>query len=92
MLDRYGMVERRGRLRRRAEGAACLSVVIPTNCGALTTKASFSRFLLACEAPVSTQQDYAFIVFERLLQKRGPAANIRTVKAFPSLRLIPCST
>lgn len=47
-------------------------------CFPLTVTDHASRFLLTCEALSSTQEDYAFAVFERLFRERGLPANIRS--------------
>jgi transposase InsO family protein len=88
-------VERRGRVRRRAQGTP-LSLGQTLNelwctdykgefllgnqhyCFPLTVTDHASRFLLTCEALSSTQEDYAFAVFERLFRERGLPANIRS--------------
>src|SRR5689334_8972188 len=41
VLDRYGLVERRGRVRRRAQGTALSLGQSPNHSGAPTTKANF---------------------------------------------------
>jgi transposase InsO family protein len=41
VLDRHGLVERRGRLRRRAQGTALSLGQHPNNCGARITKGEF---------------------------------------------------
>jgi putative transposase len=100
VLDRYGLVERRGRTRRRAQGTALSLGQHPNElwctdsqgefllgnrqyCDPLTVPAHASRSLLCCEALSSTQEDYAFTVFERLFQERGLPANIRSDNGVP---------
>jgi hypothetical protein len=94
VLDRHGLVERRGRLRHRAQETA-LSVGINPNdlwctdykgefllgnhkyCYPLKVTDHASRYLLACEALSSTKEDYAFLVFERLLASTEAAQIFR---------------
>jgi putative transposase len=52
-------------------------------CYPLTVTDHASRFLLACEALASTQETYAFTVFERLFQEHGLPANIRSDNGIP---------
>jgi transposase InsO family protein len=52
-------------------------------CYPLTVTDYASRFLLACEALSSTQETYAFTVFERLCKERGLPTNIRTDNGIP---------
>jgi len=40
VLDRYGLVERRGRVRRRAQGTALSPANVPMSCGVRITRAS----------------------------------------------------
>jgi len=100
VLDRHGLVERRGRVRHRAQGTA-LSVGQRPNelwctdykgefllgnhhyCYPLTVTDHASRYLLTCEALSSTREDYAFTVFDRLLEERGLPANIRSDNGVP---------
>jgi putative transposase len=70
VLDRHGLVERRGRVRRQY-------------CYPLTVTDHASRFLFTCEALSSTREDYAFTVFERLFKERGLPANIRSDNGVP---------
>jgi len=89
VLDRHGLVERRGRRRRRAHGTALSLGHRPNDlwctdykgefllanhryCYPLTVTDHASRFLLACEALASTQETFAFSVFERLFKEHGP--------------------
>ena len=52
-------------------------------CYPLTVTDHASRFLLICEALSSTQETYAFTVFERLFQEYGLPANIRSDNGIP---------
>jgi putative transposase len=52
-------------------------------CYPLTVTDHASRFLLACEALASTQETYAFTVFERLFHEHGLPANIRSDNGIP---------
>jgi len=96
VLDRHGLVERRGR----AQGTALSLGQRPNElwcsdykgefllgnhqyCYPLTVTDHASRFLLTCEALSSTRGDYAFAVFERLFQERGLPANIRSDNGVP---------
>jgi putative transposase len=99
VLDRSGLVERRG-LRRRAQGTPLSLGQRPNElwctdykgefllanrqyCYPLTVTDHASRFLLTCEALSSTREDYAFPVFERLFKERGLPANIRSDNGVP---------
>ena len=64
-------------------GARSLSPGRPHSCYPLTVTDHASRFLLTCEALSSTQEQYAFTVFERLFQERGLPANIRSDNGVP---------
>ena len=52
-------------------------------CYPLTITDHASRFLLACEALPSTQETYAFTVFERLFKEHGLPTNIRSDNGVP---------
>jgi putative transposase len=100
VLDRHGLVERRGRRRRRAQGTPLSLGHRPNDvwctdykgefllgnhhyCYPLTVTDHASRFLLACEALSSTQETYAFPVFERLFHEYGLPASIRSDNGIP---------
>jgi transposase InsO family protein len=100
VLDRYGLVERRGRVRRRAHGTAPSLGQQPNElwctdykgefllgnhqyCYPLTVTDHASRYLLSCEALSSTEEEYAFTVFERLFKERGLPPNIRSDNGVP---------
>ncbi len=100
VLDRHGLVARRGRIRRRAQGTSLSLGQRPNDlwctdykgefllgnhhyCYPLTVTDHATRFLLACEALSSTQETYAFTVFERLFKERGLPANIRSDNGVP---------
>jgi hypothetical protein len=67
------LVERRGRVRRRAQGTPL----------SLTVTDHASRYLQTCEALSSLKGDYAFTVFERLFKERGLPAHIRSDNGVP---------
>src|SRR5215472_828258 len=52
-------------------------------CYPLTVTDHASRYLLACEALSSTQEQYAFTLFERVFKERGLPANIRSDNGVP---------
>jgi len=98
VLDRHGLVERRGR--RRAQGTLLISGAAaqpalvyglqkrvlagqPPILYPLTVTDHASRFLLTCEALSSTRENYAFTGVERLFQERGLPANIRSDNRVP---------
>jgi transposase InsO family protein len=98
VLDRYALVERRGR--RRAQGTPLSLGEQPNElwctdykgefllgnrqyCYPLTVTDHASRFLLTCEALSSTREDFAFTVLERLFKERGLPANIRSDNGVP---------
>ena len=100
VLDRHGLVARRGRVRRRAQGTPLSRGHGPNDlwctdykgefllgnhhyCYPLTVTDHASRFLLTCEALSSTQETYAFTVFERLFHEHGLPANIRSDNGVP---------
>src|SRR5262245_10851671 len=98
VLDRYGLVERRGRLR--AQGTALSLGNHPNELWCTDYKGEFwlgnrqygypltvtdhaSRYRLCCEALSSTCEDYAFTVLERLFKERGLPNNIRRDNGVP---------
>jgi hypothetical protein len=91
VLDRCGLVERRGRVRRRAQGTALSLGQQPNELWCTDYKGEFllgnhhhaSRYLLTCEALPPTKEEYAFTVFERLFKERGLPANIRSDNGVP---------
>jgi len=100
VLDRHGLVQRRGRRRRRASGTALSSATTPNAlwcadykgefrlgnrqyCYPLTITDFASRYLLACEALSTTQEAYAFAVFERAFKDFGLPQAIRTDNGVP---------
>ncbi|HEY6925802.1 MAG TPA: helix-turn-helix domain-containing protein [Steroidobacteraceae bacterium] len=100
VLDRHGLVARRGRVRRRVQGTPLSQGQQPNDlwctdykgefllgnhhyCYPLTVTDHASRLLLACDALPSTQETYAFTVFERLFHERGLPANIRSDNGIP---------
>ena len=52
-------------------------------CYPLTVTDHATRYLLACEALSSTQEQYAFTLFERVFKERGLPANIRSDNGVP---------
>ena len=52
-------------------------------CYPLTVTDHASRYLLACEAPSSTREQYAFTLLERVFKERGLPANIRSDNGVP---------
>lgn len=107
VLDRHGLVARRGRVRRRVQGTPLSQGQQPNDlwctdykgefllgnhhyCYPLTVTDHASRLLLACDALPSTQETYAFTVFERLFHERGLPANIRSDNGIPFL-IRPCA-
>src|SRR5881397_1161458 len=52
-------------------------------CYPLTVTDFASRFLLTCEALTTTQERYAFLVFERVFTEFGLPAAIRTDNGMP---------
>ena len=100
VLDRHGLVARRGRVRRHVQGTPLSQGQQPNDlwctdykgefllgnhhyCYPLTVTDHASRLLLACDALPSTQETYAFTVFERLFHERGLPANIRSDNGIP---------
>src|SRR5437763_1679665 len=100
VLDRHGLVERRGRVRHRAQGTPLSLGQRPNElwctdykgefllgnrqyCYPLTVTDHASRYLLTCEALLTTQEKFAFTVFDRLFQERGLPANIRSDNGVP---------
>jgi hypothetical protein len=80
VLDRHGLVERRGRSRHRAQGTALSLGQRPKELWCTDYK---GEFLLTCEALSCTKESYAFTVFERLFKERGLPANIRSDNGVP---------
>jgi putative transposase len=100
VLDRHGLVSRRGPRRRRAEGTPLTTPEQPNAlwcadykgefmladhryCYPLTITDFATRYLLHCEALSSTQEIYAFTVFERVFKEFGLPAAIRTDNGVP---------
>jgi len=100
VLDRHGLVTRRGPRRRRAEGTALSWPDQPNAlwcadykgefmladrryCYPLTITDFASRYLLRCEALSTTQERYAFTVFEQVFKEFGLPAAIRTDNGVP---------
>ena len=100
VLDRHGLVQRRGRRRRRATGTTLSTARTPNAlwcadykgefrlgnrqyCYPLTITDFASRYLLACEALSTTQEAYAFAVFERAFKDFGLPQAIRTDNGVP---------
>ena len=100
VLDRHGLVSRRGPRRRRAQGTALTTPEQPNAlwcadykgefmladrcyCYPLTITDFATRYLLHCEALSSTQEIYAFTVFERVFKEFGLPAAIRTDNGVP---------
>lgn len=100
VLDRHGLVEKRGRRRYKACGTALSSPLQPNDlwcadykgefmmadrryCYPLTISDSASRYLLGCEALSSTQEIFAFTVFERAFKDFGLPLAIRTDNGVP---------
>jgi transposase InsO family protein len=52
-------------------------------CYALTVTDFTTRFLIGCEGPESTQEQYAFTVFERLFKEYGLPGRIRSDNGVP---------
>ena len=100
VLDRHGLVKRRGRKRYPATGTPLSPGTHPNDlwcadykgefmlgnrqyCYPLTITDHASRYLLACEALESTQETYAFTVFERVFRDYGLPKSIRTDNGVP---------
>ncbi|NJN40409.1 MAG: IS481 family transposase [Gammaproteobacteria bacterium] len=100
VLDRHGLVRRRGRTRARIQGTTLSRPTIPNDlwcadykgefmladhryCYPLTVTDFASRYLLGCEALSTTQELYAFSVFERLFREFGLPRAIRTDNGVP---------
>jgi putative transposase len=60
-------------------------------CYPLTVTDHASRYLLAWEALSSTEENFAFTVFERLFKERGLPANIRSDNGVPFASAHACS-
>jgi len=73
VLDRHGLVERRCRVRRRAQGTPLSLGQQPNELWCTDDK---GEFLLG-------KENYAFTVLERLFQERGLPANIRSDNGVP---------
>jgi putative transposase len=100
VLDRHGLVTRRGPRRRRATGTP-LSYPDQLNalwcadykgefmladrryCYPLTITDFATRYLLRCEALSTTQERYAFTVFEQVFKEFGLPTAIRTDNGVP---------
>ena len=100
VLDRHGLVTRRGRTRVRAQGTALSHATAPNDlwcadykgefmladrryCYPLTVTDYVSRYLLLCEGLATTQEQFAFLAFERLFLERGLPRGIRTDNGVP---------
>ena len=100
VLDRHGLVRRRGRARTRIQGTTLSRPTTPNDlwcadykgefmladhryCYPLTVTDFASRYLLGCEALSTTQELYAFSVFERLFKEFGLPRAIRTDNGVP---------
>ena len=100
VLDRHGLVTRRGPRRRRAEGTPLSWPDQPNAlwcadykgefmladrryCYPLTITDFATRYLLRCEALSTTQERYAFTVFEQVFKEFGLPAAIRTDNGVP---------
>jgi putative transposase len=100
VLDRHGLVTRRGPRRPRAKGTPLSWPDQPNAlwcadykgefmladrryCYPLTVSDFASRYLLRCEALSTTQERYAFTVFEQLFKEFGLPAAIRTDNGVP---------
>jgi putative transposase len=100
VLDRHGLVTRRGRRRVRLQGTTLSHPAHPNElwcadykgefmladrryCYPLTITDFASRYLLACEALSTTQEIYAFTVFERVFKEFGLPRAIRTDNGVP---------
>ena len=100
VLDRHGLVTRRGPRRPRAQGTPLCWPDQPNAlwcadykgefmladrryCYPLTITDFASRYLLHCEALSTTQERYAFPVFERVFKDFGLPAAIRTDNGVP---------
>jgi putative transposase len=100
VLDRHGLVRRRGRARARIQGTTLSRPTSPNDlwcadykgefmladhryCYPLTVTDFASRYLLGCEALSTTQELYAFTVFERLFKEFGLPRAIRTDNGVP---------
>jgi putative transposase len=100
VLDRHGLVTRRGPRRRRAEGTPLSWPDQPNAlwcadykgefmladrryCYPLTLTDFASRYLLRCEALSTTQERYAFTVFDQVFKEFGLPAAIRTDNGVP---------
>ena len=100
VLDRHGLVKRRGRRRPGATGTALSRPSEPNAlwcadykgefmlgdrryCYPLTVTDFASRYLLTCEALSTTQEKFAFTVFERTFKEFGLPGAIRTDNGLP---------
>ena len=100
VLDRRGLVRRRGQTRRRLVGTPLTRPLTPNAlwcadykgefllgnrryCYPLTITDFASRYLIACEAQLTTKERYAFTVFERAFQDFGLPEAIRTDNGVP---------
>ena len=100
VLDRHGLVTRRGPRRRRAAGTPLSWPDQPNAlwcadykgefmladrryCYPLTLTDFASRYLLRCEALSTTQERYAFTVFDQVFKEFGLPAAIRTDNGVP---------
>src|SRR5216684_4000322 len=82
VLDRHGLVQRRGRRRNHAQGTP-LSLGHKKYCYPLTVTDHASRYLLLCEALESTCEALAFTAFARLFKERGLPTSIRSDNGVP---------
>ena len=100
VLDRRGLVRRRGRARPHATGTTLSSPSEPNAlwcadykgqfmlgnrryCYPLTVTDFASRYLLTCEALATTEEKFAFTVFERTFKEFGLPRAIRTDNGVP---------
>ena len=100
VLDRHGLVKRRGRRRNKATGTPLSTSDQPNDlwcadykgefmladrryCYPLTITDFASRYLLTCEALSTTQEQFAFTVFERTFKEFGLPQGIRTDNGVP---------
>jgi putative transposase len=100
VLDRHGLMKRRGRKRIRAQGTPLSRPVAPNDlwcadykgefmladrryCYPLTVTDFASRYLIGCEALSTTQERFAFSVFEQVFNEFGLPRAIRTDNGVP---------
>lgn len=100
VLDRHGLVTKRGRARTRATGTALSTPATPNAlwcadykgefrlgdrqyCYPLTITDFASRYLLTCDALLTTQERFAFTAFEHTFKEFGLPDAIRTDNGVP---------